>query len=477
MMEIADKNILVVGLGISGVAATRFLKNRGANITVTDVAGEEALGSHVQVVRNMGVRMELGQHNVESFERADLIVLSPGVSHTIPPVTKAKELGITVIGELELASRFIREPVIAITGTNGKTTTTELLGKMLVNSGFNVFVGGNIGNPLIGYPDKKERAEIVVAEVSSFQLDTIDTFRPQVAVLLNITEDHLDRYPDFSAYVASKGSIFKNQRENDTAVLNGSDAFVRAISKKIKAKKLFYGHQDIAHSIFQEGAAISDDSLIILKTKNMTHEDEKKRNSVSIDLSHINLMGRHNRENVAAASLATLAVGGTLEGIQSALNSFKGLSHRLEFVAMVNDVGYYNDSKATNVDSVARALECFSEPVILIMGGRNKGGNFRLLEDLIRRHTKKLIVMGEAKEALQSALGHIKSTDSASSMEDAVSSAYHAAAPGDAVLLSPGCSSFDMYSSYAERGENFRKALEKLKRQNQWTVTKIGPQP
>jgi len=466
MMDVAKKNILIVGLGISGVAAARFLKRRGADVTVTDMAREEDLGAHVQEMRDMGAGVELGQHRIEIFEKADLIVLSPGVPHTIFQVKSAEERGIPIMGELELASRFIREPVVAITGTNGKTTTTELLGKMLDHSGVKVFVGGNIGNPLIGYVDNKEKAEVVVVEVSSFQLDTIEIFRPKVSVLLNITEDHLDRYPDFGAYVASKGRIFENQKEGDIAVLNGSDPNVRSFYGKIKAKQLVFCHEKKAGSTFNEGAIIKESGIIFKTAKNGTEGGAILKPSMSLNLSHVALMGMHNMENVAAASLAALAVGGTPEKIQSVLNDFKALSHRLEWIATINDVGYFNDSKATNVDSVARALECFNAPVILIMGGRNKGSNFNVLKNSVRQHVKKLIVMGEAKDDIKSVLGHIISTGSAASMEDAVFSAYQAAAPGDVVLLSPACSSFDMYNSYAERGESFCKAVDKLKWKN-----------
>jgi len=466
MMDVANKNILIVGLGISGVSAARFLKRRGADVTVTDMAREEDLGAHVQEMRNMGANVELGQHRIGTFEKADLIVLSPGVPHTIPQVKSAEERGIPIMGELELASRFIEEPVVAITGTNGKTTTTELLGKMLVHSGVKVFVGGNIGNPLTGYVDKEEKAEVVVAEVSSFQLDTIDAFRPKVSVLLNITEDHLDRYPDFEAYVASKGRIFKNQKEGDIAVLNGSDPDVRSFCGKIKARQLVFCHEKKAGSTFREGAIIKKGDIVFKTAKSGTEDGDILKPSTSLNLSHVALMGMHNMENVSAASLAALAVGGTPGKIQSVLNDFKALSHRLEWIATINDVGYFNDSKATNVDSVARALECFTAPIILIMGGRNKGSNFSVLKNSVRQHVKKLIVMGEAKDDIESALGHTIPTGSAASMEDAVFSAHQAAASGDVVLLSPACSSFDMYNSYAERGESFCKAVEKLKLKN-----------
>ena len=447
-MELKNKNILVVGLGVTGVATARFLINRGASVTVTDQKKEQETGSEEPLIRNLGIRMELGPHKIETFERADLIVVSPGVSHTILPIRRAKEQGIPVIGEIELASRFITEPIVAVTGTNGKTTTTTLLGKMLEDSGLKVFVGGNIGNPLIAYVDGEEKAEIVVIEVSSFQLDTIDTFRANVAVLLNITEDHMDRYPDLDAYAKSKARIFENQRYDDTAVLNGSDPVVRSLSRDILSRKVFFSSKE------EKGVAISDESII-------------SQENMSRLLADFKLPGKHNMENAAAASLAALAAGGTFEGVRTALRKFKGLSHRLEYIDTLNGVDFFDDSKATNVDSVAKALETFERPVVLIMGGRNKGSKFHTLRDLIEKHTKELIVIGEAKEDIKAELGDIKPVETATTMEDAVFKAYHAAAkPGDIVLLSPACASFDMYNSYAQRGEDFCKAVEKQKTKN-----------
>lgn len=462
-MDLAHKNILIVGLGMSGIAAARFAKNKGASVTVTDIAGEKELASYASMAHELGVAMELGQHNIATFERADLIVVSPGVPETILPLKQARAKGIPMLGEFELAARYIREPVVAISGTNGKTTTTTLLGKMLENSGLKVFVGGNIGNPLLDYADKGESAAVVVAEVSSFQLDTIDTFRPRVGVLLNISPDHLDRYPDFNAYARSKGRIFENQQEGDAAVLNGSDPLVRSISKNLKARKLPFYHQGDAQAENREGAAISWDDSRTPPTITILSKEKPKR---FLDLSRFNLPGRHNIENAAAASLAALAVGGTFEGVQSALNDFEGLSHRLEHVAAINDIYFFDDSKATNVDAVVRALAAFSKPVVLIMGGRDKGGDFQRLKDLVRRRTKKLIVMGEASDIIKSVLENAckGGTQAASTMEEAVLLAYHAAAPGDVVLLSPGCSSFDIYNSYAERGEAFCQAVEQLKK-------------
>ena len=240
MMDLAQKNIVVVGLGITGVAVARFLKNRAAAVTATDMASESVLGSKVQDLKAMGISLDLEGHRTETFQNADLIVMSPGVSHTIEPVLQARERGIPVIGEIELASKFIRQPVVAVTGTNGKTTTTELVGDMLKRSGCKVFVGGNIGNPLIEYVDGNREADVIVAEISSFQLDTIDTFRPHIGVLLNITVDHLDRYPDFAAYAASKIRLFENQESDDIAVLNGSDPLVRSLTENLKSQKLIY---------------------------------------------------------------------------------------------------------------------------------------------------------------------------------------------------------------------------------------------
>ncbi len=462
-MDLAGKNILIVGLGISGIATARFAKSKGASVTITDMAGEEELAPNLSAARYLGVNIELGQHTVKTFEQADLIVISPGVPHTILPIQRAKAKGVPVLGEFELAARHIREPIVAISGTNGKTTTTTLLGNMLKNSGFKVFVGGNIGSPMIGYADKSASADIVVAEVSSFQLDTIETFRPRVGVLLNIKQDHMDRYPDFEAYVASKGRIFENQKEDDIAVINETDPAVRAIGSRLKYRKLHFFHNAKVYPNGLEGAAITWDNSRTTAAISIQTKDAPTRH---LDLSRSKLQGIHNIENAAAAALAALAVGGTLEGVQSAIDNFQGLAHRLEHIATINDVQFFDDSKATNVDAVIRALEAFKKSVVLIMGGRDKGGNFEVLNGHVRQYAKKLILMGEAKDNIQSVLkssckGGIQTADT---MEDAVLLAYQAADPGDVVLLSPACSSFDMYDSYAERGEDFARVVGGLKR-------------
>ena len=462
-MDLNHKNILIVGLGISGIAAARFVQKKGASVTVTDMADEKKLGSYASMAHKLGVNMELGKHNTETFERSDLIVVSPGVPHTILPIKRALSKGIPVLGEIELASRYIQEPVVAVSGTNGKTTTTTLLGNMLESSGFKVFVGGNIGNPLIDYAGKRETADIVVAEVSSFQLDTIDTFKPHVSVMLNITADHLDRYPDFKSYAKSKNRLFENQRQTDIAVLNGSDPILGSVTKGLNARKLLFRHQENSQAKDRENALISQGNPSTPANITIRMKGHQK---ISFDLSGTNFPGRHNLENAAAASLAAIAVGGTPEGVKSALKNFKGLPHRIEYIETINHVRFFDDSKATNVDAVIRALETFGEPIILIMGGRDKGGDFRRLLEPVRQNTKKLILMGEAKDKIISVLEEAckERTQTASSMEDAVFSAYGSASPGDIVLLSPGCSSFDMYSSYAERGEDFCHAISNLKK-------------
>ena len=465
-MKLKNKNILVVGLGRTGLATARFLKQKGARVLVADTADETQLGDSVRMLREMGVALELGPHRINSFQDADLIVVSPGVSHTIEPIERARSRGIPLMGEVELASKFIREPIVAVTGTNGKTTTTELLGQMLKNSGISVFVGGNIGKPLIEYAGSGQKKQVVVAEISSFQLDTIDSFRAKVSVLLNITADHLDRYPNFEAYADSKMRVFNNQQADDVAVLNGSDPLVRAKTQEIKSQRLFFPSPDAN----EQGAVLNGKRIILnlKKLKRIQSEFQspksKIQNQVHLDIAKLRLRGRHNFENACAASLAALASGATLEGIQKTLNHFKGLAHRLEQVATVNGVHYYNDSKATNVDGVLRALDSFSKPVLLLMGGRDKGSDFSMLQDHIRAHAKELIVMGEAAEAIHAALGQLLPTKVAASMQDAVKTAFQDADPEDVVLFSPGCASFDWYSNYAERGDDFRRAVGEIKK-------------
>ncbi len=462
-MKISGEKIVVAGLGRTGMSVAHFLKNRGAQVTVTDNSKDRALVDRAEGLSKMGIDVEFGSHSSYTFENAGLIVLSPGVPHTIEPVRMAVERGVSVIGEIELASRFIKEPIVAISGTNGKTTVTTLAGKMLEESGLKVFVGGNIGNPLIDYVDSENKAEIIVVEVSSFQLDTIDTFRPGISVLLNITEDHLDRYDDFNAYVKSKGRIFGNQKGGDICIYNASDNHIRPMAENIRCRKIPFSDEKHLQG-YKEYAKILNDRIDFNIEKSLAGSDLSFAGNFSLYFSEIGIPGRHNIENVAAAALASLAAGGNTAGIRAALKNFRGLPHRIEYVDTINGTEYYDDSKATTVDSVAKALEVFSKPVILIMGGRNKGSNFSLLKNTVIKHVKKMIVIGEAREEIIASLGNIVETDSAGSMEDSVNLAYGSARPGDVVLLSPACSSFDMFESYSHRGEIFCQAVRTLKR-------------
>jgi UDP-N-acetylmuramoylalanine--D-glutamate ligase len=467
-MDLANRKVLIVGLGRTGLAVARFLHQQGARIVATDTADEATLGDTVKTLRDMAIEVELGAHRSSVFEKSDLIVISPGVSHTIAPVAQARSRGVQVVGEVELAARFIQAPIVAVTGTNGKTTTTALLGQMLHNSGIAAFVGGNIGNPLIDYVSSGQKEPLVVAEVSSFQLDTIDRFRPNISILLNITADHLDRYPNFEAYADSKIRIFKNQQAGDVAVLNGSDPLIRAKTADIMSQRLFFP----AIGTNEQGAVLNGKRITLNLDQLKPIQTEFRiphspfRIQTDLDITKSALKGRHNYENACAASLAALAAGGTLDGIQQTLAQFKGLPHRLEHVATIKNVHFYNDSKATNVDGVLRALDCFAKPVLLLMGGRDKGSNFTVLKDAIGQHVKELIVMGEAAAPIKSALGPIVPVKVADSMPGAVATAFQDAGPDEIVLLSPGCASFDWYGSYAERGDDFRRAVEELKKKD-----------
>ena len=450
-IELFQKAVLVVGLGKSGEAAARFLVRRGARVTVTDQAPADQIGERAAALERLGVRLELGGHSPATFATADLIVLSPGVPHTLEPLAEARRRGVAVVGEIELAARFLRSPLLAVTGTNGKTTTTALLGEMLTRSGLRVFVGGNIGSPLIGHVDNGSTVDRVVVEVSSFQLDTIATFRPAVGVWLNISDDHLDRYPDPAAYAASKARLFENQQAGDTAVLNGEAETIRRLTAACAARKLFFTGRRPG----EWGATLTPDGLIV---------DDGRGPVRQVGIHHIQLEGIHNRENAAAAALAALAAGGSVAGVESALGDFKGLPHRVETVAVVGGVRYVDDSKATNVDAVVRALEGFREPVVLIMGGRDKLGSYEALKAPVRRGVRRLILIGEARQKIQAALGSACPGGclEAASMDQAVALAHAAARPGEVVLLSPACASFDMFDSYAHRGECFRRAVAAL---------------
>ncbi len=454
-MDFEGQHIAVVGLARSGLAVARFLRSRGARVTITDQATARELDHFVDQARQLGAALELGGHRDAVFDAAELIVISPGVPHTLPQLEAARRRGVPVIGEVELASRFIQKPIIAVTGTNGKTTTTTLLGSMLAASGMSAFVGGNIGNPLIEIVDRTADLDVIVAEISSFQLDTVETFRPHVAVLLNISPDHLDRYATLDEYAASKGRIFANQGPEDFAICHGNDRLVQRQCRNSAACRLNFFSRPSDNGQIGQGAIITP-----LQIAYLMPDGTQGR----IDLGRTTLIGPHNRENIAAAGLAALAAGASLPGVQEALDGFQAPAHRLEPIGTVRGIQFVNDSKATNVDAVMRALECFDRPVVLIMGGRNKGYDFNTLDAHVRRHVKKLIVIGEAGKEILSALGDSAGhgSEMASDLGQAVHKAFDVAQAGDVVLLSPACASFDMFGSYAERGDKFRQLVGAL---------------
>jgi UDP-N-acetylmuramoylalanine--D-glutamate ligase len=440
-----EKNYtLIVGMGKTGNAVANFLNAKGTNIVITDI--NDSKKAEAEKFEAKGIKTEIGFHDQSTFNNADLIIVSPGVPLTIPELISAKDRNIPITGELDTVSELIDIPIVAVTGTNGKTTVTTLIGDMLKESGLKVFVCGNIGTPIVDYLSQTEKADVIVAEISSFQLDTSEKFKPDVAVLLNITEDHLDRYESFEDYAISKWSVFKNQTENQIAVINASIDNRNNEIQKIDSKISLYSSN--TNDINSGSALIGTNDITIA-------------NSI-IDLAETKLKGTHNRENIAAAALATLAAKGTREGITKGLKNFIPLPHRLQFVKSINKVEYYNDSKATNPDAVARAVECFDKNVLLIMGGQEKDTGFEYLREFFGNKIKKLIVMGDAKEKIANAFAGILDIVHAESMENAVTISHQNSEPGDTVLLSPGCASFDMYDSYSQRGFDFIEQVKGL---------------
>jgi UDP-N-acetylmuramoylalanine--D-glutamate ligase len=447
-MDLKGKKVLVVGMARTGIAAAKFLKGKGSLVTTTEVKPKEEMREAVEALRGMNVSEEWGGHQTETFLKQDLIVVSPGVDLNIEPVQKAIQQGVRVISEIELACRFIHVPIIAVTGTNGKTTTTLLIGEMLREDGKKVGVGGNVGEPLILFADGKDQWEVLVVEISSFQLEAIEDFRPRISVLLNITEDHLDRYPSYGDYIEAKVRIFANQNSGDLAILNRDDPIVMQFGEKVKAKKVLFSLKEKPG----EGA-FSNGQTISLRLGKKGEE---------YSLAKTPLKGIHNVENMMASLTAARIFGCSKKSIQTVLDRFKGLEHRLEFVREIKGVRFYNDSKGTNVGSVVKSLLSFPEPVILIAGGKDKNGDLSPLEELIQKRVKHLILIGEAKERMNRELGRLTDTVMAKTMEEAVLLAHQKAKAGEVVLLSPACSSFDMFKDYKERGMVFKEAVKQL---------------
>ncbi|MFO7986714.1 MAG: UDP-N-acetylmuramoyl-L-alanine--D-glutamate ligase [Desulfatiglandaceae bacterium] len=446
----AGSRVLVVGLGTSGYWSARHMAHLGSNVTVSEARPEAELDAdQLDELQALGVILETGGHREETFIHTDVIVVSPGVPLDMIPLRAARSRHIPMMGELELASRFIHEPIIAVTGTNGKSTVTSLMGHMLENAGFRVFVGGNIGTPLMAYAAQGDRAHYLVVEVSSFQLDTVASFHPVVSILLNISPDHLDRYPDYEAYIASKLRIFINQGEGDYLILNDADPVLSSLSPSSGVSTLRYGLRQKA----RRNAFVRNGTL----TAGLKNRHEER-----FLIHNFVLPGSHNLENLLGATLAAEALGIGPDIIQKSMDTFRGLPHRLEYVGNIHGISFYNDSKATNVDAAVRAIRSFERPLILIAGGRHKGADYAPLVTAALGRVKGAVFLGEATELLARSFAQKIPFWVAGEMEEAVLKAFSMASKGDAVLLAPACASFDMFSDYAHRGNVFKTCIHGL---------------
>jgi UDP-N-acetylmuramoylalanine--D-glutamate ligase len=448
-MDLKDKRVLVVGLGKSGVASALFLKERGARVTVSDTKSPDQLREEIPVLLDHGITVETGGHGERTFRGQDLIVVSPGVPVDAAPLVQARAAGEPVIGEIELAAQNLPGEIVAITGSNGKTTTTTLAGEILAAGGFPVSVGGNIGTPAISLVERATRQTIVVLEVSSFQLETIQTFRPKVAVVLNVTPDHLDRHRTFQTYVDAKTRIFENQQASDFAVLNEDDPTCRTLRDRTRAQVFWFSRKKEV----QKGACVRDGKIFFL--------DGKSQREVML-VSEIPLKGAHNVENVLAGVCAGALMGCEPAKIRQAIQNFKAVEHRLEYVATIKGVEYFNDSKATNVDATIKALESFPKNIHLILGGKDKGSDYTVLNDLLRERVKRVYTIGAAAEKIESHIKGAAEIVHAETLENAIRRASAVAEPGDVVLLAPACASFDQFQSYNHRGRVFKEVVQAL---------------
>ncbi len=447
----AKKKVLVVGLGRSGVAASEVLRRYACEVTATDTGQKEDLSSEVRGLEEQGVRLALGGHDMSLLKGADLVILSPGVPRTIPLIEEATRMGIPVRSEIEIAWELSRADIIAVTGTNGKSTVVTLLGKVVAAAGMEVAVAGNIGIPLCAVAEDVPEGGVIVAEISSFQLESIQRFHPRVSVLLNVTPDHLDRYADFESYVAAKARVFSNQGPSDFAVINADDPVQRSMTTSLTPKVLAFSFRERK---VRDGAFIRGSSFWF------RHAGAESEVTAVDDIS---LRGPHNIANVMACICASAAVGVRPEQMKSPVEEFRGLEHRLEEVAEIDGVTFVNDSKATNVDSLRYSLLSFDGPLVLIAGGKDKGGNFANLSSLASEKVKHVVLIGQAADKIKSSWPHLKS-HRASTMEEAVSIAFRLSVPGDSVLLAPGCASFDMFRDFEHRGQVFKEAVHSLVR-------------
>ena len=453
--SVRGKRVVVIGAARSGVAAAELLVRRGATVTLTDL--RTSIDDEARL-RDAGVTLELGGHRASTLTDADLIVLSPGVPPGIEALDRARAAGVPITGELELASRWLRGRIVAITGTKGKSTTTTLAGRMLEAGGHHVLVGGNIGLALSAQVDASTDETIHVIEASSFQLESAETFRPWIAVLLNFSPDHLDRHASVEEYGAAKARIFGQQTADDWAVLNADDPASLELARDARAQRLAFSMRGDA---IEEGIAISGETIV----KRTASGDEPL-----VPLASIKLLGRHLFADVLAAAAVASIAGVDSAAMTKAVEGFTGLEHALEPVAEVGGVRFVNDSKATNIEAAHRAIQSFGDGLVVILGGKFKGGSFGELLAPLRARRAHVVAIGEARPLIREAFGDALPMHDAADMSAAVRTAFASAAPGGVVLLAPACASFDMFKDYAERGRIFKQEVRRL--QDNWSTTR-----
>jgi UDP-N-acetylmuramoylalanine--D-glutamate ligase len=451
-IDLTGKRVLVVGLARTGVAVALFSAGYGATVKGTDQRPESELADVAARLRAAGVELELGGHLLRSFLDQDLIVVSPGVPAALPELEKAREAKIPVWSEIELAWRFLRGKLVAVTGSNGKTTTTSLVAHILKTAGVPVLVGGNIGTPLLALVESSTDTTVTVAEISSFQLETIEAFRPEIGVLLNLTPDHLDRHPSFEEYARAKLRMFEHQIERDSAILNADDPEVTRRMPSRPHVYWFSRHKRVAQGAFLRDGQIyfrlEGDEVPLLR------RDE------------ISLRGDHNVENVLAACAAAYLAGASPAAIADGVKSFKAVEHRLEFVAEIAGVSFYNDSKATNVDATLKAVEAFPGPLLVILGGKDKGSPYAPLREPLQTRARAVLLIGAAADRIAEELDGAIPLIRAGNLDRAVTLAMEQAKPGDVVLLAPACSSFDQFENYEHRGRVFKQLVARLESQS-----------
>jgi UDP-N-acetylmuramoylalanine--D-glutamate ligase len=450
------QTVLVVGAARSGVAAAEFLLARGARVVLSDAKSEDGLGVSLAPLRNAAqasgeLILELGGHKLESFHRCDFVIVSPGVPLAQPMFEESRKAGIPILAEIELASRHIKGRILGITGSNGKTTTTTLAAELLRGAGLRGFAAGNIGTPLISFAQASTPDDLYVVELSSFQLESVHDFHPFAGAILNLTPDHMDRYSDFEDYIRAKRRIFMNQTAADFAVLNADDARTAAMANQVSATPVLFGRSaEVARGTF-------------VKEGRLAYRDGRSDTDL-FPADAIGLKGSHNLENVLAACALALLAGASPASLEGSVRGFSGVEHRLEFVAEVDGIRYYNDSKATNVDATLKSLEAFPGNILLIAGGRDKGGDFLPLRALVAQRVKHLIVIGEAADKIRNALSDVVETSAAAGLPEAILLAKRNASAGDVVLLAPACASYDMFQNYEHRGRIFKETVSSLSR-------------